>query len=140
MNSDLVKALNEVGFVCLEFKGTSMNPLFVEGRDKVCLYSYKPNTPLKKGDIILYKRDNGEYVLHRITSIKCGKINMCGDNHSFIEKGVDFSQVLAVCTGYYKFDKYIDFEKSIKYKFYKNTYGKCFLFRKVRSLFIRVFK
>ncbi len=140
MNNDIVKALNEVGFLCLEFKGTSMNPLFIEGRDKVCLYPLKPNTAVKRGDIVLFKRDNGEHVLHRVMA-KCGdKLKMCGDNQRLIEEGVNLSQVLAICKGYYKYDKYIDFEKSIKYKFYKNTYGKCLIFRRVRNLFKRIFK
>ncbi len=140
MNNDLVKALNEVGFVCLAFKGTSMNPLFVEGRDKVCLYAFKPNSAVKKGDIVLYKRDNGEHVLHRVMAKKGDKLKLSGDNQCMIEVGVDLSQILAICKGYYKYDKYIDFEKSIKYKFYKNTYGKFIIFRKFRSLFKRIFK
>ena len=55
--NNLEKTLNEIGFICIDFKGTSMRPLFIEGRDKVCIYSYEPNLPLKKGDIILYERE-----------------------------------------------------------------------------------
>ena len=137
--SDIEKALNEVGFVCLPFKGTSMLPLFVEGRDKVCVYKYKPNTPLKKGDIILYKRESGLYVLHRIMAFKGDEMVLCGDNHTTLEYGVKCLQVLGVCTGYYKYDKFVDFSKSLKYKFYKNTFAKFRIFRRVRHFVIRIF-
>ena len=137
---DLEKALNEVGFVCMPFKGTSMLPLFVEGRDKVCIYKYEPNKPLKKGDIILYKRESGLYVLHRIMAFKGEEMVLCGDNHTTLEYGVKYSQVLGVCTGYYKYDKFVDFSKSIKYKFYKTTFAKFRIFRRVRHFIIRIFK
>lgn len=136
---DLEKALNEVGFVCVPFKGTSMLPLFVEGRDKVCVYAFKDEKPLKKGDVILYKRESGLYVLHRIMAFKDGEMVLCGDNHTTLEYGVKYSQVLGVCRGYYKFDKYVDFNKSLKYKFYKITFAKFRIIRRVRHLLIRIF-
>ena len=137
--NNLENALNEIGFVCMEFKGTSMLPIFVEGRDKVCIYSYKPEISLKKGDIILYKRESGLYVLHRIMAIKGDEYVLCGDNHTTLEYGVKPSQILGVAKGYYKYDKYIDFDKSIKYKIYKNTFAKFRIFRKIRNGFKRIF-
>ena len=138
--TELERALNEVGFLCMPFKGTSMLPLFKEGRDKVEIYKYTPKTPLKKGDIILYKRESGLYVLHRIMAFKGEEMVLCGDNHTTLEYGVKSSQVLGVCTGYYRYDKYVDFSKSLKYKFYKNTFAKFRIIRRVRHFIIRVFK
>ncbi len=138
--NDLEKALNEVGFLCMPFKGTSMLPLFVEGRDKVCIYSLKPETAFKKGDIILYKRESGLHVLHRIMAIKGEELVLCGDNHTTLEYGVKPSQVLGICLGYYKYDKYIDFSKSYKYKFYKNTFARFRVFRRIRHFILRIFK
>ena len=116
-----VEALNDVGFLCVEFKGISMLPLFKEGRDKVLIY--KVDIPLKKGDIVLYKRESGLLVLHRIYAINGQELVLLGDNHLRVERGVNKSQVLCICKGYYKYDKLIDFENSKKYKFYKNFYG-----------------
>ncbi len=138
--NNLEKALNELGFICMEFKGTSMLPLFVEGRDKVCIYLVKPETVLKKGDIILYKRESGLYVLHRIMDIKGDSFVLCGDNHTTLEYGVKQSQILGVAKGYYKYDKYIDFDKSLKYKIYKYVFGKFRIFRKIRHGLIKIFK
>lgn len=138
--NNVEKTLNELGFICIEFKGTSMLPIFKEGRDKVCIYSVKPEISLKKGDIILYKRESGLYVLHRIMAVKGDGYVLCGDNHTTLEFGVKKSQVLGVAKGYYKYDKYIDFERSIKYKIYKNTFGRFRIFRKIRHGLIRIFK
>jgi hypothetical protein len=138
--NNLENTLKEIGFLCIDFKGTSMRPLFIEGRDKVCIYSYEPNSPLKNGDIILYKREPELYVLHRIMAKKGDGYVLCGDNHTTLEYGVKPSQILGVAKGYYKYDKYVDFDKSIKYKLYKNTFGKFRIFRKIRNLFLRIFK
>ena len=43
--------------------GNSMMPLFKHKRDQVCLIKERN---LKKYDMILYRRLNGQYVLHRI--------------------------------------------------------------------------
>ena len=48
-------------------KGTSMNPLLRQGIDSVVIVS--PEN-LKKNDIALYKRANGQFVMHRIIKIK----------------------------------------------------------------------
>ena len=48
--------------------GTSMHPLIVQGRDKVTLAALPDR--IKKYDIILYKRENGTFVLHRVTGKK----------------------------------------------------------------------
>ena len=133
-----VEALNDVGFLCVEFKGISMLPLFKEGRDKVLIY--KVDIPLKKGDIVLYKRESGLLVLHRIYAINGQELVLLGDNHLRVERGVNKSQVLGICKGYYKYDKLIDFENSMKYKFYKNFYGLNRLPRVFYKAYKKIFK
>lgn len=129
--------LNEVGFICVSFKGTSMNPMLKEGRDTVCINKYEPLIPLKKGDIALFKRDSGAYVLHRVVKVNNGVYTFCGDNHYVLEEGITDSMILGVMVGYYKNEKYIDLRNSFKYKIYKNTYCKCKLVKKVCKLFIK---
>ena len=140
MNNSLENALNEVGFVCVDFIGTSMLPLFVEGRDKVCIYKYNDLEPIKRGDIILYKRQDGTNVLHRVMAVKKQDFVLCGDNHCKLEYGIKKHQILGVAKGYYKYDEYIDFSKSKKYKFYKNTYGNFRVLRKIKHAFDKIFK
>ena len=78
-------------------KGTSMRPMIFGGRDHVVLSPVKGK--LKKHDIPLYRRDNGQYVLHRI--VKAGESYTCmGDNQYRREPGIRPDQILAVVTAF----------------------------------------
>ena len=48
--------------------GDSMMPLIRQDRDLLIIE--KPDGRLKKYDVPLYKRDNGQYVLHRILKFR----------------------------------------------------------------------
>ena len=95
-------------------KGTSMLPMIRQGVDSVEL---SPLTgKLKKYDLPLYRRDNGQYVLHRI--VQAGDTYTCiGDNQLAYEQGVREDQLLAVVTGFYRKDKYRPV-KSLSYRCY----------------------
>ena len=78
-------------------RGMSMLPMLKEGRDTVTISA--PDSKLKKYDIILYRRANGKYVLHRIVGV--GETYTCiGDNQFVLEKGIEHEQVIAVCTSF----------------------------------------
>lgn len=74
-------------------RGISMLPLLVGGRDSVLL-SPKCH-PLKKHDIALYKRPNGQYVLHRVVRGRNGGYDFCGDNQVYLEKDVQPEWIIA---------------------------------------------
>ena len=74
-------------------RGTSMWPLLREGVDSVILQTVDR---IKKNDICLYRRNNGEFVLHRVTRLcKDGTLCFCGDNQFKAECGVNRKQVIA---------------------------------------------
>jgi len=73
-------------------KGTSMLPLIRQGKDSVILV--KPSL-LSNKDIVLYKRANGQFVLHRIIQINGDDLILCGDNQSDLENGIKTSDVIA---------------------------------------------
>ena len=73
-------------------KGTSMLPLIRQGKDSVILV--KPSL-LSNKDIVLYKRSNGQFVLHRIIKIKGNDLILCGDNQSDLEYGITKADVVA---------------------------------------------
>lgn len=76
-------------------RGTSMRPLLRQGIDAVVL-SPLPEK-LKKYDLPLYQRDDGQYVLHRI--VKAGQTYTCiGDNQFELETGVREDQMIALAT------------------------------------------
>lgn len=85
-------------------KGTSMLPLIRQGIDFVEL-SALPDK-LKKYDLPLYQRPDGQYVLHRI--VKAEDTYTCiGDNQYRLEIGVTHDQLIAVVTAIYRGEKRI---------------------------------
>ena len=74
--------------------GTSMLPLLRQGIDSVIL---KTNNNIKKGNIYLYRRSNGDFVLHRLVEIAPdGTLCFRGDNQTVTERGVEPAQIIAV--------------------------------------------
>lgn len=92
----LIGLLEETESVPLVISGGSMVPFLVHGRDSV--YLSKVTAPLKRGDMILYRRDNGRYILHRIWRIEKESFTMVGDAQTVLEPGIRPDQVLARVT------------------------------------------
>ena len=101
--SSLLELLDEVQTVPLLISGGSMSPFLVHGRDSV--YLSKIDRPLKKGDIVLYRRVSGSYVLHRILNIKNNSYTMVGDAQTRLEPGIHANQICAVVTAVRRKDK-----------------------------------
>lgn len=78
-------------------RGTSMLPMLVEGRDSVLL-SPLPKK-LKKYDLPLYQRPNGQFVLHRVVRVE-EAYTCLGDNQFTLEPGVTHDQMIAVVTAF----------------------------------------
>ncbi|MDD3692467.1 MAG: S24/S26 family peptidase [Oscillospiraceae bacterium] len=93
--------------VILTVTGNSMQPLLEHNRDQVVLQ--KPEaSKLKKGDVPLYIRKNGQYVLHRIVAVNEGVYTMLGDAQTVLEKGIKPEQIVAVAKGFYRKGRFID--------------------------------
>ena len=75
----------------LPVQGSSMAPFLVDRRDMVWLRS--PAERLKTGDIVLYQRENGQYILHRIHSVQDGTFTLVGDGHHVLEPGIRREQI-----------------------------------------------
>lgn len=60
---------------------------------------------LKKYDIPLYQRDNGQYVLHRVVAVEEDGYTCMGDNQFVEEKGLQHSQMIGVVTAFYRGEK-----------------------------------
>ena len=110
--------------------GISMLPLIRPGVDTVTLVS--PNE-VKKTDIVLYRRDNGKFVLHRIMLVRKKDYVMCGDNQNYYEAGIRRDQILALVKDIQKDGKSVD-TASDEYKKYVKS-----LYRKTWKARIRVF-
>ena len=95
--------------------GDSMYPLIKQDRD--ILIIEKVNGRLKKYDVPLYKRDNGQYVLHRILKVRKNDYIIAGDNRCNKEFGITDKNIIGVLTGIVRNGKEIS-TKNIKYKIY----------------------
>ena len=94
---DLLPTIKEVlsdgGYFRIRGGGWSMLP-FIRDSDEVILTSIKTDK-LRVGDILLYKRKNSQYVIHRLFSKDDGEgYSFIGDNQSTIEKGITREQLL----------------------------------------------
>ncbi len=77
-------------------KGDSMMPLIKEGRDLLVIS--RTDGRLKKYDVPLYKRDSGQYVLHRIIKVRKNDYVICGDNRYHKEYGITDRHIIGVLT------------------------------------------
>ncbi len=95
--------LQSGGTVRFSPKGTSMLPMIRQGVDTVVLSPLPAE--LKKYDLPLYQRDNGQYVLHRIVSVNDGVYTCIGDNQFELEYGVRHDQMIGLVTAFYRKEK-----------------------------------
>lgn len=94
---EMIRALLEDGQeVSMIVTGNSMRPFLKHGRDKICMK--KTDRKLRKGDIVFYRRENGQYVMHRI--LKCGdqSYTLLGDGQIVPESGIRQEQIFARIT------------------------------------------
>ncbi len=92
----LLEMLEVTEPVPLVISGSSMTPFLVHGRDTV--YLSKVRQPLKRGDMVLYRRSSGNYILHRVYRVEKDSYTMVGDAQFQLEPGICPEQILAVVT------------------------------------------
>ena len=91
------------GSALLTVTGWSMLPMLHNRKDTVTICPVTGSC--KATDVILYQRDNGQYVLHRI--VKVGETYTCiGDNQYQYETGVRHDQMIGLVTGFYRDQEY----------------------------------
>ena len=118
-------------------EGNSMLPLLQGGVSSVKISKIKYS--LKKYDVILYQRNNEQYVLHRIIKIKKGKYLLCGDNQLVPETGIKENMMLGIMEGYFSGNSFIDINNT-KYKKYSKRRVRNRKWRRLAHLLKRIFK
>ena len=96
MNKKFEDVIAEQGRLVYTHVGDSMLPT-IRGRDLLVIETVKE--PLKVGDVPLYKRDSGQYVLHRIVAVSRGLYALKGDNRTDVETGITDKHIIGVLTG-----------------------------------------
>ncbi len=105
--------MEQGGRAALTVTGSSMLPMLTPLRDRVWLEPIRGE--LRSGDVILYRRENGQYVLHRIIKLSCPLI-CCGDNQ-WQKETVQPQQLLAVVTAWETSGKHRTLQ-SLTYRLY----------------------
>ena len=95
--STFEEELERTGQLVYTNLGNSMMPLIRQQKDLVIIKQAKE--PLKRYDVPLYKRDSGEYVLHRIMKINKQGYVLCGDNRWNREYGITDKHIIGVLEG-----------------------------------------
>ena len=95
-NSSFEEILKNEGRLIYSNVGDSMRPLIRQGRDLVVIE--RKNGRLRKYDVPLYRRDSGQYVLHRVLKVREGDYVLCGDNRWYRETGITDGHILGVLT------------------------------------------
>ena len=122
-------------------RGTSMEPLLHAGSDSIVLDSVKD---IAAGDVLFYKRKNGQFVLHRVVKVaKDGSYTMCGDNQYAREQGIKHSQIIGIVTEFNRNGKDISCKNPL-YVFYcfihvkkQYIYG---IYARARKKIVRIIK
>ncbi len=96
--------------------GQSMQPMLRQGENPIVIS--KITSPVKKGDVILFRCESGKYLLHRIIKIRKQGYLTRGDNNLFNDGFIKEKQIKGILTGYYEDEKYIDCSKNFRYKVY----------------------
>lgn len=91
----LLESEDRIEALPLVITGGSMTPFLVGGRDTV--YLSRLTRPARRGDMLLYRRRNGTYVLHRVYRAE-ETLTMVGDAQTELEPGICPSQVMAIVT------------------------------------------
>lgn len=112
---DIEQLLSDGNAIRVKPQGYSMYPLFVPGRDEAII-SPLPHPPagIKRGDIVLYRRQGSILVLHRIWKIRREGIFLVGDNQTDVEGPLPYSQMRGILTSFVRKGK----EVSVRHPVY----------------------
>ncbi|MFA9466312.1 MAG: hypothetical protein ACERKN_18750 [Velocimicrobium sp.] len=97
MNRTYEEELDLHGSFTFTNVGTSMMPLLRQHKD-LFVIEKKTDERCKKYDAVLFKRANGQYVLHRILKVRENNYVLCGDHQFQSEYGITDDQILGVMT------------------------------------------
>lgn len=127
---DEMTALLEAGHgITIPVAGTSMEPFLKDQRDQVYLEKTQTDTPLRSGEIVLFTRPDGQYVLHRIVKVSSEQLIIRGDNQLWTET-ISPEQVRGVVRKVRRNGNWITSQSNI-WKFFEGPWNKLTILRKL---------
>ena len=97
--------LKKDGYLVSTTAGFSMWPMLKNRRDRVIVRAYTVGESPKQNDLLLYRRSDGKYVLHRALWVNRECSIARGDNTFYLEE-VKPEQVLGRVTEFYRKDRH----------------------------------
>ncbi len=114
--ADMAPVIYEIvsagGSVRLDVKGNSMMPLLRSERDAVLL---KKADDVKLYDVVLFRKKNGRYALHRIVDIKNDTFTIIGDNQYSFDYSIDKASLIAKAVEFHRGSKRISEKASRRF-------------------------
>jgi len=139
----VLEALDAGSRVAFTPRGRSMLPTL---RDSIDVVYLEPATNPAKYDVVLYRRDSGQYVLHRIVGVASdGTFVLCGDAQFRLEYGIRREQILARVVEFKRGKLNVDCQKSCFFAFYSRFWiatrsfrALCYMARRVLRRILRL--
>ncbi len=149
----LTSCLQEGQEIILTITGNSMSPLLRHRRDQVVLAAVD-GAQLQPGDVPLYRRRNGDYVLHRVIARDDGaccvfidstevestradggvRYTMLGDAQTELEHGIMPSQIVARAVAFIRRGKRVSCDGAAYHRYVRWWYW--WLFARPQLLFL----
>lgn len=120
--------------VVITARGNSMRPFLRDRIDRLILA--KPCDAVQKGDVMLYEKPDGVFVLHRVVSKdEDGTFTFMGDCQNNKDVGVTADMIKAKLVGFFRGSKEISTDNP-RYKKFVNIWMKS---RFVRRIYVGIF-
>ena len=133
----VLEALDSGSRVAFTPRGRSMTPTLRDDQDVV--YLTRATNPTRY-DVVLYRRDSGQYVLHRIVGVASdGTFVLCGDGQTTLERGIRREQILAKVAAFKRGGLSVDCETSRSFRLYSRFWVASRSFRALYWRFRRLF-
>lgn len=132
--TEILPILNEGYRLKIPFTGLSMYPFLAGRRDQAVIAAV--SRKLKRGDIVLFVRDDGTHIMHRIHHVKGNTYYMLGDAQTAVEGPVQADRILALITAVSRKNKMIPCSR-IDFKVFSHIW---LFLRPFRPLMIRMYR
>ena len=133
----MLEVLDSGNEFVMKTHGVSMMPMLSDGKDEVVLV--KSAGKLNKYDVALFKRADGQFILHRVVGEDSDGYIFRGDNQIVNEHGVTDDMIIAVMIAYVKNGKRINVTDG-KYKRYLKTIKSRYIKKRARNLLSRAYR
>ncbi len=134
---NIERCLKEVGYVLAPISGTSMLPLLKQGKSLVWLTTIGEKR-LEKGDVVLYKKNDGTLVLHRIIGKEKDTYLLLGDHRYNNPEYVKGQEIIAVAEKFWVNGKFIK-RTALWYRIYLKIWTGNLKLRRILLAVLRFF-